>query len=153
MSQEHEFFMREAIHEARIAADQGETPVGAVIARGGQIIGRGHNRRETDKDPTAHAEMIAIRQASQALGGWRLLGCTLYVTLEPCIMCAGAMVLARLPRVVFGAYDPKAGAAGSVIDVLTANDFNHAVEVTGGILADECATLLKEFFLELRKSK
>ncbi|MBT9155804.1 MAG: tRNA-specific adenosine deaminase [Firmicutes bacterium] len=149
----HEYFMREAICEAKIAASLGETPVGAVIVRAGQIVGRGHNLRETEKDPTAHAEMIAIRQASQALGGWRLLECTLYVTLEPCIMCAGAMVLARLPRVVFGAFDPKAGAAGSVIDVLTANEFNHCVETIGGVLSGECSALLKEFFLELRKSK
>ncbi|MBT9176380.1 MAG: tRNA-specific adenosine deaminase [Firmicutes bacterium] len=150
---EHEYFMSEAIREAKIAASLGETPVGAVIVRAGQVVGRGHNLRETAKDPTAHAEMIAIRQASQVLGGWRLLECTLYVTLEPCIMCAGAMVLARLPRVVFGAFDPKAGAAGSVMDVLTANEFNHSVETIGSVLSRECSALLKEFFLELRKSK
>jgi tRNA(adenine34) deaminase len=147
---EHDFFMREAIREAQAAAALGETPVGAVVVRAGEIVGRGHNLRETIKDPTAHAEMIAIRQASETLGGWRLIGCTLYVTLEPCIMCAGAMVLARLPALVFGAFDPKAGAVGSVMNVLAEAKFNHQVAVTGGVLAPECGALLTSFFQELR---
>lgn len=148
---EHEHFMQEALAQARVAAELGETPVGAVMVRDGVIIARGYNLRELGKDPTAHAEMIAIREASKVIGGWRLLGCTLYVTLEPCIMCAGAMVLARLPKLVFGAYDPKAGAAGSVIDVVTTNNFNHKVEVVGGVLAHESGMLLKEFFQNLRR--
>ncbi|MBS3938995.1 MAG: tRNA adenosine(34) deaminase TadA [Peptococcaceae bacterium] len=149
----HEHFMRAALAEARLAYELGETPVGAVVVRHGQIIGRGHNWRETGHDPTAHAEMLAIRQASLALGGWRLLDCTLYVTLEPCLMCAGAMVLARLPHLVYGAPDPKAGVAGSVMDVLSTNQLNHRVLVVGGVLAAECGSLLKEFFKELRQSK
>jgi tRNA(adenine34) deaminase len=148
---EHELFIREALVEARKAAELGETPVGAIMVHSGEIISRSHNYRELGKDPTAHAEMRVIREASQILGGWRLLDCTLYVTLEPCIMCAGAMVLARLPRLVYGAVDPKAGAAGSVIDLLQSDSFNHKVEVTGGVLADECGMLLTEFFQKLRK--
>lgn len=147
---DHELFMREAISLAKLAAAQGETPVGAVVVRAGQIVGRGYNLRETHKDPTAHAELIAIRQASETLGGWRLIGCTLYVTLEPCIMCAGGMVLARLPALVFGAFDPKAGAVGSVMNVLAETKFNHQVAVTGGVLAPECGALLTTFFQELR---
>ena len=150
---EHEHFMLEALAEARAAAELGEIPAGAVMVHSGKIIARGHNLRELSNDPTAHAEMIAIRQASNTLGGWRLLNCTLYTTLEPCIMCAGAMVLARLPKLVFGAFDPKAGAAGSVIDVLTTNNFNHQVEVVGGVLAHESGMLLKEFFQDLRNGR
>ncbi|KAF0193811.1 MAG: tRNA specific adenosine deaminase [Bacillota bacterium] len=150
---EHEHFMLEALAEARAAAEIDETPVGAVMVREGKIIARGHNLRELCNDPTAHSEMIVIREASRVLGGWRLTDCTLYVTLEPCIMCAGTMVLARLPKLVFGAFDPRAGAAGSVIDVLTTNNFNHKVEVVGGVLAHESGMLLKEFFKDLRQRK
>ena len=150
---EHERFMREALAEAEVALSLGEAPVGAVMVRNGVVIARGHNLREALHDPTAHAEIIAIREASKALGGWRLIDCTLYVTLEPCIMCAGALVLSRLPKVVFGAYDPKAGAAGSVIDLLQNDSFNHKVEVVGGVLADECGALLKGFFQNLRNKR
>ena len=150
---DHEFFMREAICEAKKAAAIGETPVGAVVVRDGVIVGRGHNRREADGDPTAHAEIVAMREASQALGGWRLTHCTLYVTLEPCIMCAGAMILARLPELVFGAFDPKAGAVGSVVNILTTVKFNHQVAVSSGVLAAECGTLLRSFFQDLRAQR
>lgn len=147
---EHEMFMREALAEARKAAALGEAPIGAVVVCDGAIISRGHNYRELGHDPTAHAEIIAIREASRVLGAWRLLDCTLYVTLEPCSMCAGAMVQARLPRLVFGALDAKAGAAGSVVELLQEPRFNHQVEVTGGVLAEESSQLLKDFFRELR---
>ena len=143
--------MREALAEARRAAQQGDIPVGAVAVREGQVVGRGHNRREHDRDPTAHAEIIALRQAAQTLGGWRVVGVTLYATLEPCAMCAGAAVQARLPRLVWAADDPKAGAGGSVIDLLNHSRLNHRVEVTRGVLADESAALLQEFFAGLRE--
>jgi tRNA(adenine34) deaminase len=121
-------------------------PVGAVIVRDGEIAGAGHNERELRQDPTAHAELLAIREAARALGSWRLLECVLYVTLEPCAMCAGAIVLARLPRVIYGASDPKAGAAGSILDVLGEPRLNHRPEVGSGLLADESAALLRNFF-------
>ena len=121
-------------------------PVGAVSSTSGEVIGAGHNERELREDPTAHAEMIAIREAARALGSWRLLDTVLYVTLEPCAMCAGAIVLGRIPRVVYGTADPKAGAAGSVLDVLAEPRLNHRPEVAGGLLADECAELLRAFF-------
>lgn len=142
--------MREALTEARRAFDKGEVPVGAVAVRDGVIIARGHNLREALRDPTAHAEMIALRQAAAVLHGWRLTGVTLYCTLEPCAMCAGAMVHARLPRLVYGARDPKAGAAGSVLDLLASPALNHRVEVTQGVLQDEAASLLARFFGQLR---
>ena len=143
--------MREALKEARTALQKGEVPVGAVAVRDGEIIARGHNLRETQRDPTAHAEMIVMRQASSALGGWRLVGVTLYCTLEPCVMCAGAMVHARLPRLVYGATDPKAGAAGSVLDLLASPLLNHRVDVVDGVLAAEAAVLLSRFFARLRE--
>ncbi|MBS3873956.1 MAG: tRNA adenosine(34) deaminase TadA [Firmicutes bacterium] len=149
----HEYFMREALVEARLAYELGETPVGAVVVRHNLVIARGHNFRENGLDPTAHAEVLALRHASQVLGGWRLLDCTLYVTLEPCLMCAGAMVLARLPHLVFGAHDPKAGVVGSVMNVLRDNKFNHQVAVVDGVLAEECGSLLKDFFSNLRQRK
>ena len=142
--------MREALKEARTALQKGEVPVGAVAVRDGEIIARGHNLRETQRDPTAHAEMIVMRQASSVLGGWRLVGVTLYCTLEPCVMCAGAMVHARLPRLVYGATDPKAGAAGSVLDLLASPLLNHRVDVVDGVLAAEAAVLLSRFFARLR---
>lgn len=149
-SQLDEMFMREAMAEAQKAFDLGEAPVGAVIVRGEEIIARGHNLKEKLQDPTAHAEMLAIREASRRLGSWRLLNTTVYVTLEPCAMCAGAMVAARIPRLVYGAPDPKAGAAGSVVNIVQVDRFNHRMEVTAGVLKDECAGILQRFFARLR---
>jgi tRNA(adenine34) deaminase len=142
-------FMRDALAEAARAGAHGDTPVGAVLVHDGSVIGRGHNERELREDPTAHAEMLALREAAATLGSWRVLDSTLYVTLEPCAMCAGAIVLARVPRVVFGAADPKAGAAGSALDVLGVHErgpLNHRPEVVGGVLAEECGELLRTFF-------
>ena len=143
-------FMREAIAEAERALGHDDVPIGAVVVRGGEVVGAGHNERELRQDPTAHAEIIALRAAAHALGSWRVLDSTLYVTLEPCAMCAGAIVLARVPRVVYGCADPKAGAAGSVLDVLSEPRLNHRPEVTSGVLARECATLLTDFFAARR---
>ncbi len=145
-----EEFMREALKEAWKAAKKGEVPVGAVVVKDGEIIARGHNLRERLGDPTAHAEILALREAAFRVGGWRLNGCTLYVTMEPCPMCAGAAIQGRLDRVVYGAADPKAGAAGSCVDLLSLGCFNHRLEVTGGVLADRCAYVLQEFFRRLR---
>jgi tRNA(adenine34) deaminase len=142
--------MRLALEEARACLGWGDVPVGAVVARGGEIFGRAGNERERRGDPTAHAEILALRQAAERVGTWRLDGCTAYVTLEPCAMCAGAMVLARLDRLVYGAADPKAGAAGSVLDVLGEPRLNHRPSVEPGLLADECAALLSAFFAERR---
>jgi len=142
--------MREAIAEARKAACAGEAPVGAVIVAGGKIIARAHNLKESLGDPTAHAEILAIQEAAQFLGAWRLLGATLYVTLEPCPMCAGAIVQARMERLVYGAYDPKAGAAGTLLDIPRDMRLNHWVSVTGGVLADECGAMLAGFFADRR---
>jgi tRNA(adenine34) deaminase len=143
--------MAQAITEARAALERGDVPVGAVVVgSGGEIIGRGHNVREANDDPTGHAEMIAIRAAAAATGNWRLSGATLVVTLEPCTMCAGATVLARLARLVYGAIDPKAGAVGSLWDVVRDPRLNHRVEVVPGVLADDCAELLRGFFADRR---
>jgi tRNA(adenine34) deaminase len=150
---EHETWMREAIAEAKKAEALSEVPIGAVIVWRNQIIGRGHNLRETSLDPTSHAEMIAIRQASEALQAWRLLDCTLYVTLEPCPMCAGAIVQSRVPRVVFGTPDPKAGCAGTLMNLLQEERFNHRSEVISGVLQEECASMLSAFFRRLRKKQ
>ncbi|HEX6388402.1 MAG TPA: tRNA adenosine(34) deaminase TadA [Solirubrobacteraceae bacterium] len=141
-----EAYMEVAIEEARAALGHDDVPIGCVVVHDGEIIGRGHNEREARADPTAHAEVIALRQAAAALGSWRVLDATLYVTLEPCAMCAGAIVLARVPRVVYGCRDPKAGAAGSVLDVLAEPRLNHRPEVVGGVLEADCAELLREFF-------
>jgi tRNA(adenine34) deaminase len=135
-----------AIERAREAQDHGDVPIGAVVARDGEPIATAGNERELRADPTAHAEILAIRAAAGALGGWRLPGTTLYVTLEPCAMCAGAIVLARIPEVVFGAADPKAGAAGSVLDILAEPALNHRPQVTGGVMEAECSGLLTDFF-------
>ena len=135
-----------ALERAREAERHGDVPIGAVIARGEDVLASAGNERELRADPTAHAEILAIRAASDALGGWRLLGTTLYITLEPCAMCAGAIVLARIPEVVFGAVDPKAGAAGSALDVFGEPSLNHRAQVRGGVLEDECAALLRGFF-------
>ncbi|GGE06342.1 tRNA-specific adenosine deaminase [Marinithermofilum abyssi] len=149
----HELYMKEAIAEAKKAESIGEVPIGCVIVREGEIVGRGHNLRETDKDPTAHAEIIAIRKAAERLGGWRLMGCTLYVTLEPCPMCAGAIMLSRMERVVYGAVDPKGGCAGTLMNLLQDSRFNHQVAVEAGVMEQECGALLTQFFRNLRRKK
>jgi tRNA(adenine34) deaminase len=138
--------MRLALREATLALDHDDVPIGAVIIREGELIAAGHNERELRSDPTAHAEMIALREAARVLGSWRVLDSVMYVTLEPCAMCAGAIVLARVPRVVFGAFDPKAGAAGSVLNVLDVPQLNHRPQVESGLLAEESADLLRTFF-------
>jgi tRNA(adenine34) deaminase len=142
--------MRLALREADLATSHDDIPVGAVVVQDGEVIGAGHNERELRQDPTAHAEMLALREAAAALGSWRVLDSVLYVTLEPCAMCAGAIVLARIPRVVYGATDPKAGAAGSVLDVLAEPRLNHRPQVQPGLLAEECAELLRAFFASRR---
>ena len=146
-----EALMKIALEEARRALAEGELPVGAVVARNGEIVATGRNRREAAADPTAHAEIEAIRAAARALGGWRLTGCTLYVTLEPCAMCAGAFVAARLERVVFGAADPAAGCCGSVYRITEDPAFTHFARADGGVLAESCQALLSDFFAEHRK--
>ena len=145
--------MARAIERAREAEAHGDVPIGAAVARGEELLAEAGNERELRRDPTAHAEILAIRAAAEALGGWRLPGTTLYVTLEPCAMCAGAVVLARIPTVVYGAPDPKAGAAGSVLDVLAEPALNHRPQVIGGVLEDQCATLLHEFFAARRAQR
>ncbi len=145
-----ERFMQAALREAQEAREEGEVPVGAVVVCGGRIIGRGHNQRERLNDPTAHAEMLALTAAATAVESWRLEGCTLYVTLEPCAMCAGALVLARLARLVFGAMDPKAGACVSLYSIPTDDRLNHRIDLTSGVLADECGGILREFFAHQR---
>jgi len=143
--------MKAALAEARRAQELGEVPIGAVIVHAGEVIGRGHNRRETDQDPLAHAELLAIAEAARQLKEWRLSGCTLYVTLEPCAMCAGALVNSRVDRLVFGAYDPKAGYCGTLGDIPRDPRLNHRLEVCGGVLAEECGALLSTFFQALRR--
>ncbi len=151
MANQDERFMRAAIGEALCARDEGEVPVGAVVVRDGRIIGRGHNQRERLNDPTAHAEMLALTAAAAFVGSWRLEECTLYVTIEPCVMCAGAIVLSRIERLVFGATDPKAGACTSLFTIPTDKRLNHRVAVGEPVLADECAMLLQGFFSDRRK--
>jgi tRNA(adenine34) deaminase len=148
----HELGMDIALEEARKAESQGDVPIGAAVFRDGELLARAGNERELRRDPTAHAEILAIRAAADRLGGWRLPGTTLYVTLEPCAMCAGAIVLARIPTLVYGTPDPKAGAAGSVLDVLTEPALNHRPEVIAGIREEECADLLRAFFSTRRSS-
>ena len=150
---EDALYMRLAIEQARLAASEGEVPIGAVLVCDGAVVAHGRNGRESAADPTAHAEMIAIRDGAEKLGRWRLSGCTLYVTLEPCPMCAGALVNARIDRLVYGAADPKAGAVGTLFDLSADPRLNHRYEVTAGVLADECGNLLKEFFRGLRASR
>lgn len=145
-----ERFMRLALAEAAEAGELGDAPIGAVIVHDGRVIARGQNRREADRDPTAHAELLALREAARHLGGWRLSGCTIYVTLEPCPMCAGALIQARVDRLVYGAADPKAGAVGGVVDLLRGLKFNHTVDVTPGVCEPECRELLRKFFAALR---
>ncbi len=145
-----EAMMRHAIAEARAALDHEDVPIGAVVVQGGRIIGRGHNQREQLQDPTAHAEIIALTAAAQAVGSWRLIDCTMYVTLEPCVMCAGALVNARLTRLVYGAVDPKAGACESLFNIVADPRLNHRVQVLSGVRAGECAQLLRDFFSRQR---
>jgi tRNA(adenine34) deaminase len=145
-----EYFMRLALREAERALDHGDVPIGAVIVHEGEVIGSGHNERELRADPTAHAEMVALREAARSLGSWRVLDTVMYVTLEPCAMCAGAIVLARVPRVIYGATDPKAGAAGSALDVLGEPRLNHNPVVQGGLLSLESTELLQSFFASRR---
>ena len=148
-----EKFMKEALKQAKKAASIGETPIGAVIVRDGEIIARGYNKRETKKNALLHAEIIAINKACKKLGGWRLPRCEMYVTLEPCPMCAGAIINSRIENVYFGAYDKKSGCAGSVINLFESGMFNHNVNVTGGITEDKCASILTEFFRELKRNR
>ena len=148
-----EKFMREAMRQADKARALNEVPIGCVIVRDGKVIARGYNRRNTDKSTLAHAEISALKKACKKTGDWRLEDCTLYVTLEPCPMCAGAIVQSRMKRVVIGCMNPKAGSAGSVVNLLQEKGFNHQVEITCGILGDECSTMLSSFFKELRASK
>lgn len=150
MAGDDEKFMREAIKQAKKAYALGEVPIGCVIVHDKRIIGRGYNRRNTDKSTLSHAELIAIRKAGKVIGDWRLEECTLYVTLEPCQMCAGAIVQARIPRVVMACMNPKAGCAGSVLNILDMPQFNHQVEAVRGVMEEECAQMLKQFFKELR---
>ena len=148
-----EKYMKEAIRQAKKAYAIGEVPIGCVIVYEDKIVGRGYNRRTVDKNTLAHAELIAIRKASKKLGDWRLEGCTMYVTLEPCQMCSGAIVQSRMTRVVVGCMNPKAGCAGSVLNLLQMEEFNHQAELTTGVLGDECSQMMKAFFKELRTSK
>lgn len=143
--------MRQALAEAAVAYDLGEVPIGAVIVHQGEVISRAHNMRELWHDPTAHAELMAVRQASAALQAWRLTGCTLYVTIEPCAMCAGALVLSRIDRLVYGAPDPKAGAITSLYSIVADARLNHRMEVTAGVLAAECSSIMRRFFRSLRQ--
>ena len=153
MLTEQERFMKEAIRQAKKARALEEVPIGCVIVCDGKIIARGYNRRNTDKNTLSHAELNAIRKASKKLGDWRLEGCTMYVTLEPCQMCAGALVQSRIDRVVIGSMNPKAGCAGSVLNLLEMDGFNHKVEVEQGILQEECSSMLSDFFRALREKK
>ncbi|MEB6170819.1 tRNA adenosine(34) deaminase TadA [Staphylococcus pseudoxylosus] len=149
----HQFYMKMAIEEAKKAGDIGEVPIGAVIVKNDEIIARAHNLRESKKDPTAHAEYLAIQKASKHLNSWRLEECQLYVTLEPCVMCAGAIVMSRIPHVIYGAKDPKGGCAGSLMDLLQEPRFNHRAQVEIGVMEEACSQLLTEFFRHIRKKK
>ena len=150
---EQEKYMKEAIRQAKKARALEEVPIGCVIVSGGKIIARGYNRRNTDKNTLSHAELNAIRKASKKLGDWRLEGCTMYVTLEPCQMCAGALVQSRIDRVVVGCMNPRAGCAGSILNLLQMPEFNHQVELETGVLEEECSQMMKDFFRELRETK
>lgn len=153
MERNHDYWMAKAIVEANRAKDKAEVPIGCVIVQDERIIARAHNLRETKQDPAAHAELLAIRKAASRLGNWRLLNTTLYVTLEPCLMCMGAIILARIPTVVFGCFDPKAGAAGSLYDLSSDPRLNHRFELISGIREQECSGLLSSFFAELRRKR
>lgn len=153
LNNDDERWMHAALAQARLAREAGEVPVGAVIVHGDEVIGSGHNLTATTNDPSAHAEMVAIRRAAERLGHWRLLDCTLYVTLEPCTMCSGAIVLSRIPRLVFGTFDPKAGMCGSLGNLVQDSRLNHRVRLTTGVLAEESAEILRDFFRERRKAR
>jgi tRNA(adenine34) deaminase len=153
MMKDDTFWMGIALREAKKAGDRGEIPIGAVVVKDGAVVGRGYNLRESRHDPVAHAEIIAIRQAARKLGSWRLSGTTLYVTLEPCLMCMGAIILARIDKVVFGCFDPKGGAAGSLYDLSNDPRLNHRLPLVSGIRGAECSTMLSGFFAALRKQK
>lgn len=153
MQSTDEKYMKEAVRQAKKAYAIGEVPIGCVIVYQDKIIGRGYNRRTTDKNTLAHAELIAIRKACRKVGDWRLEGCTMYVTLEPCQMCSGAIVQSRMERVVVGCMNPKAGCAGSILNLLQMEEFNHRAELTTGVMEEECSQMMKEFFKELRKKK
>lgn len=146
-------FMKMALEEAEKAKAIGEIPIGAIIVKDGEIVGRGHNLTESIKDPTAHAEILAIRDAAKNLGGWRLFGCTMYVTVEPCAMCAGALVWSRIDKLVYGTKDPKAGACGSVMNIVQNSDLNHRLDVESGLMEDECKEIIQDFFRKLRDTK
>ena len=150
MEKTKEEYMQEALKEANAAAAEGEVPIGAVIVRDGEIIAQAHNRTEQAKDPTAHAEILVIREAAARLGGWRLPGCSMYVTIEPCSMCAGAIVWSRIERLYIGAMDPKAGACGSLYNIPCDSRLNHNVEIETGLMGEECSRLMKDFFRKLR---
>jgi len=145
--------MLEALNEAEKARSKGEVPIGAIVVKDGEIIGRGHNLTESLKDPTAHAEITAIREAAVCLGGWRLTGCAMYVTVEPCSMCAGALVCARIEKLYIGTMDPKAGACGSIFNIVSCNKLNHEIEIETGVMQRECEGIMKDFFKNLRKKK
>lgn len=147
----NEYFMKLALEEARRAYCLDEVPIGAVIVKDNKIISKAHNLKEINKDATAHAEILAIKRASEILGGWRLTGCTMYVTVEPCPMCAGAIINSRIEKLVIGTKDTKMGACGSIVNIVQNNSFNHQVDVTWGILEEECSCIMKQFFKELRK--
>jgi len=149
----HSYWMMRALAEARKAEEKGEVPIGCVIVRNEKVIARGHNLRESSQDPSAHAELLAIRKAARKLGSWRLLETTLYVTLEPCTMCMGAIILSRIPTVVFGCYDPKGGAAGSLFDLSSDPRLNHRVDLFSRIMESECSSMLSDFFTKLRERK
>jgi tRNA(adenine34) deaminase len=153
MTKNDQYYMSLALKEAEAAAGEDEVPVGAVIVYQGRVIGKAHNQRERLKDPTAHAEMVAVTQAAAYLQNWRLTGCTIYVTIEPCAMCAGALVLARMERIVYGVPDPKGGACGSVFDIVNEPRLNHRVLVTPGVLAEDCGRVLSDFFKRRRAEK
>lgn len=153
VEKDHDYWMLRAIAEADKARGKDEVPIGCVIVREGKVIGRGHNLRESSRDPSAHAELIAIRKAARRLGAWRLVDTALYVTLEPCLMCMGAIILARIPLVVFGCYDPKGGAAGSLYDLSDDRRLNHRVQLLPGVMEQRCSLLLRDFFAELRRRK
>lgn len=150
MSSQHDYFLSEAIKEAQKALLTGDVPIGAVVVKNDQIIGRGYNRREADNDPTAHAEILALREAGKHLGTWRLSGCTLYVTMEPCPMCCGALINSRIETVVYGADEPKFGSAGSQLNLLQFPGFNHNVKIIGPLAQERCENLLRDFFVKLR---
>ena len=145
--------MLEAIKEAEKAMSKGEIPIGAIVVKDGEITGKGHNLTESLKDPTAHAEMIAIREAAASLGGWRLTGCTMYVTVEPCPMCAGALVWSRMKKIYIGTMDPKSGACGSIFNIVSCNKLNHEIEIETGVMQKECEGIMKDFFKGLREKK